>query len=111
MFHWGIEKFFNFGKSDDLIELALNLSSGHAENRPIEKNVFSPSQFGMKSGTDFEQARDAPLNPDPPASRFCNAAQYFQQSRFACAIAANDTDNFSASDVERNVPQSPEFFP
>src|SRR5271157_4058789 len=110
MFDRGIEKFLNFGKSNDLIELALDLIPGHAENCTIEKSVFSPSEFGMKSGADFEQAPDAAFDPNAPASRLGNAAQYFQQSRFAGAVATNDTDDLSTSDIECDVPQSPEFF-
>jgi hypothetical protein len=106
----GIEKFFDFGKCDDFIEPALDLIPGHAENCTVKKSVFSPGEFGMKSGADFEQARDAAFNPNAAATRLGDAAQYFQQSRFAGAIAANDADNLSASDIECDVPQSPKFF-
>ena len=57
-----VEKLFDFGKVNDLIELPADLPLRHAEDRAVEEDVFASSEFRMKAGTDLEQARDAPRN-------------------------------------------------
>ena len=39
--HWSVEKFLQFGKRDDFVELGNDLGLSHAENRAVEKNVFA----------------------------------------------------------------------
>ena len=43
------------GSLDDLVESSLNLRSLHTKNSPIEEDIFSPSQVGMKSSPKFNQ--------------------------------------------------------
>ena len=41
MLHRRIDEFLNFGEGDDLIKIAFNLGPRHAEDRPVEVNVFA----------------------------------------------------------------------
>ena len=49
----------------------------------------------MKAGADFEQAADAAAQLDTPAGRLGDAAEDFQQRRFAGAVAADDADDLA----------------
>src|SRR5439155_23641601 len=55
LLHRRIEKLFHLGKANDLVELALNLSPPHADNRAVDIDVLTASQLRMKPGPDFEQ--------------------------------------------------------
>ena len=61
---WSVDEFLDFGERDNLIELRLDLLPRHAENRTVEINVFSASQFRMEAGADFQQARDTSVQLD-----------------------------------------------
>ena len=60
-----IEKFFDFGKGDDLIELLADFPLRHPENGAVEKNVLPSGELGMEAGADLEQARNASPQNDP----------------------------------------------
>src|SRR6516165_6160547 len=45
--NWRIEKFLDFGKGNDLIELAANFIAAHAEYGAVKINVLAPGQLGM----------------------------------------------------------------
>src|SRR6187431_1449751 len=55
---WCVEKTLDLGESDDLVEFRFDLRPRHAEDRPVEENILATSQLGVKTGADFEQARD-----------------------------------------------------
>src|SRR5947208_10435267 len=48
-----VKEAVDLGESNDLIEFACNLLAGHAKNRAVEKNVFTPGQLRVKSGTNL----------------------------------------------------------
>src|SRR5262249_4137540 len=60
--HRRVEKLFDLRKRDYLVELAIDLRLLHAENRAVEIDVFTASQFGVETGADFQQRADAPAN-------------------------------------------------
>lgn len=106
----GVDKFFDFSKRDDLVELAYNLSARHAKDGSIEEYVLAPAQLGMKSCAHFEQARQAATHFDTAFAGGCNAAESFEQRAFAGAVAADDADDFAGLDFEVDVLQGPEPF-
>ncbi len=59
-----IDELFNLGKGDDFVEFASDLVLGHAQNGTVEEDVFAPGKFGVEAGADFQQAGDAPFDPD-----------------------------------------------
>ena len=64
----GIQKLADFGKLDDGIEPIADFTTAHADHGPIEENVVSARQIGMKAGADFEQ-RTNPAMHDWPSLR------------------------------------------
>jgi len=98
--HRRIEKLLHLGKRDDLVKLCLNFLALHSQNRTVEKNVFPSGQFGMKSCTHFQQARDPALQCNPPFRGFGNPAQHLEQGRLSCAVSADNADAISFVDFK-----------
>ena len=88
---------------DNLVKLARNLGTRHSEDCAIQEDVFAASQLGVKASADFEQAGNATTEANASFRRFCDAAQNFQQSRFARAIPANDAENVALLDFKGDV--------
>jgi hypothetical protein len=61
-----IQKLFDFGKVDNLIEVSLNLIAGHSKDRSIQEDVFAAGQLRVKASADFEQASYSSLDADFP---------------------------------------------
>src|ERR1700747_1060464 len=64
----------------------------------------------MKPGPNFQQASDTTIQVDLTGCRLRDAAQYFEQSRFPGAISPDDSEDFRALDIKRNVLKRPELF-
>ena len=65
--------------------------------------------MGVEAGAEFQQCGNAASGLDVAAGGGQCAADHLQQSRFAAAIAADDTDGFALFDLERDVIECPEF--
>ena len=81
----------------------------HAEDGAVEEDVFAAGELGVKAGADFEQAADAAAELDAAVGGLGDAAQDFEQGRFAGAVAADDADDFAGLDFEANILERPEF--
>jgi len=73
MLHRCVEKSFDLGERNDLIELLFDLGPLHAEDRTIEVNVLATRELGMKSCADFKKTSDTSADRRCPARRFCDA--------------------------------------
>ena len=49
---------------NDLIEFGTYLRFSHPENRPVEIDILSSCQFGVKSCPNFQEGGDPPLHSD-----------------------------------------------
>ena len=94
----------------DFIELGLDLAARHAQDRPVEKDVFAPRQFRMKAGADLEQAPHAPAQLDPAGGRLGDATEDFQQRALARTVAPDHPHDRAGLDAEMDVIQSPDRF-
>ena len=70
-----IEEFFDFREGDNFIELPADLGFAHAENGAVQKNIFAPGQFRMKSGADLKQARNSSLDANLTFGRVRDATE------------------------------------
>ena len=59
--HRRVEKLLDFGERHDFIEASVDLVTAHTENRAVQINVFAAREFGMKTGADFEETADPPI--------------------------------------------------
>jgi hypothetical protein len=68
-FYRRVDEPLDAGELDDVVEAALDLSTLHAENRPVEVDVLASGQLLVEAGTHFEQAPHAAANLRPPGCR------------------------------------------
>ena len=61
-----VDELLHLGEGHDLVELARDLGSVHAQDGAVEEDVLPPGQFGMKAGAHLQQAADAPVDLAPP---------------------------------------------
>src|SRR2546427_5750249 len=93
--HGSVQELLDLGKSNDLVELSFNFAAPHAENGAAQVNVFAARQLGMKSGSNFKQAPDAPKEFHEPSGGLGYARKYFEQRRFSRAIAAHQSKHLA----------------
>src|SRR6476469_2515342 len=108
MLHRCVEKSFDLGERDDLIELLFDLGSVHAEDRAIQKNIFATRELRVKSRADFEKTSDSSADRSSSARRFCNSREDLEQRRFPCAVVSDQTQRFAFADREADIAQCPE---
>ena len=108
VFDWGVKELFNFGKGNDFIESAPDFDARHAEDGPIEVDVFPASKLWMEPGAHLKKTGNATLKGNPPRGGLRDAGKDFEQGGLACAIAPDDANDFTGLDFEGNVPQGPE---
>src|ERR1051325_2498955 len=76
--HRGVDKSFQLGKSNNLIEVPRDLFPFHPEDRSIQEYVLTTGKFRMKAGPYSEQAGDPTIQFDATGSRFRNARKNFE---------------------------------
>src|SRR3974390_3242293 len=103
MLHGGIDKFFNFGEANDIIELATNLGAAHAEDRPIEIDVLAAREFAVKSRPYLQQTRDPTTNLDTTFGRIGDTAHNFEERALACAVPSDNTNNLTSGDFKVKI--------
>src|SRR5271157_3026762 len=102
-----VNEFLHFSKVHDLIELAINLFAAHAENRAIEVDVLTPSQFRVKASAHFQQTGDAAFDLDFAGGRCSNTRENLEKCTLAGSITSDNAEHFALLDGKRNIPQSP----
>ena len=86
-----VNEFLNAREIHDLIQLAAHFILRHAQNRPIEIDVFPPGQVRVEASTHLQQAGDAAFNLNEPAGGGGDLRQDLEQSAFSSPIAPNNT--------------------
>ena len=109
MLHRRVEKFFDLGKRDDLIEFLANFPLRHAEDGAIEEDVLPSGKLGMETGADLEQTRNASPQQNPSLRWFRDTAQDLEQRTFPGAVTADDAQNLALLNLEAHIPERPEF--
>ncbi len=106
--HGGVEEALDLGEGDDLVEAAADLGPTHPQHRATQVNVLAAGQLRVEAGADFEQTPHAAAQPDVAGRRLGDAAEDFEQRRFARAVAADHADDLAGLDLERHVLERPE---
>src|SRR5258706_13599787 len=109
MFDGCLDKLFQFGEADDAVKRLFHLYFFHAQNRPVQENIFSSCQFRMETGAYFNHRGDAAVNFHITGTRFSYTSQEFQNSTLARAVAADKANGLTLLDLEGNVLQGPEI--
>src|ERR1700674_2835185 len=105
-----VDEFFEFGESDNFVELAFDLALAHAEDGTGEKRVLAAGQLRMEPGADFEKANDAAVDFRPAGGGARDTGEDFQERGLAGAVAADEADDFAFADFETDVLERPERF-
>src|SRR5690606_21963232 len=105
--HRRVEEFSDLAELDDVVKLLSNLRAAHAENRAVEKNVFSPCQLGMKTSPHFEQRTHATVHNPLPRRRCGDSAGYLEHRRFTRPASPDDSDRFALFDLETDIFERP----
>ena len=76
---------------------------------PFKIDVLAAGQFRVKAGPDLEQAADPSSEFGPARRRLGDPAEDLQERRLAGPVAADDPDDLSRLDLERDVLERPEI--
>ena len=98
----------DLSKLHDLIELALDLCSPHAQNRAVELNVLSAGQFRVEPGADLQQRSDSAFHLDSTFSWLGDPAYHLQQGALPRTVVTDDPKCSPLSELEVDIPERPE---
>ncbi len=62
IFHWNIDELLQSGEFHDLIEPFAHFFSGKPKHGSVQVNVIPTGKFGMKTGPNFQETRQAPVH-------------------------------------------------
>jgi len=77
-----VQEFLNLRKCHNLVKLALNLTSPHAEDGAIHVDVLAPRQLWMEAGANFQQRANPAVDGCPTLGRFSNARENLEECAF-----------------------------
>ncbi|MCY1563149.1 hypothetical protein D9M68_1006370 [compost metagenome] len=58
--------------------MPVDLGLLHAQDGPIQENIFPAGKFGVETGSYFQKAGHTAPDPDTPRGRLRDLAEYFQ---------------------------------
>ena len=102
-FDRSIDKFFTFGKCNDLIDTGIDLLSFHSEDGSVQINILPPGQFSVKPSSYFEHTGNPSLYADGSFGGCRHTCQQFKQRRFSGTICTDHTDPFSSVHIKGNI--------
>ncbi len=106
----GVEKPFDFGEGDDLIEFSFDLRALHPEDCAVEENIFASGKLRMKTRPDFEERADAAVNINTAGGWLSDSIENFQQRAFSGAVAPDDSEHFASLHIKGNILERPKCF-
>src|SRR6185312_2978723 len=80
----------------------------HAEDCAVQEDVLAARQLGVKASSHLQQCAERSVDLRGPFSGIRDVGKDLEQGRLASAVTADDTDDFTSSDLERDVFQRPE---
>ena len=111
MLYRHVDELLNFGERYDFIELAVDLSLGHAQDSAGEERVLPPREFRMETRSDLQQTSHSPINLRPARSWPRDPTQNLQQRRLPRAVPSDQPQHFAAPYLQIHVLQCPEHLP
>ena len=108
-FDGGVDKLFDPREVDYLIELSLDLCSGHPQDGTVQKYILPTGEFRMEAGSDFQETCHPSLDLHVSSSRCGNSGKDLQQRRFPGAVPTDDPENLALFHPERHVSQRPKY--
>jgi hypothetical protein len=103
-----VEESSDVGEGHDLVELPLDLRLSHAEDGAAHEDVLPPGELRMEPGARLEERAHPTHYLDPALGRRDNARKDLEQRALPRPVAADDADDLTASDLERDLTQGPD---
>ena len=107
--HRGVDIPFAAAEVNDLIELGLDLGAAHAQDSSVHEDILPSRHLAMEACADFQQGAYTAVGTDCAGGRASDAAQEFQEGRFAGAVLADDADDVALLDLEVDVAERPDI--
>src|SRR6185503_2823056 len=108
--HRGVQEPLHLREADDFSEFAVDLGASHAQDGPVQIDVFAAGQLWMKPRSHLQQARYAPPDAHAALAWLGDAAENLQERALARAIAPDDSEHLAFAHVEGDAAQGPELF-
>jgi len=80
-----------------------------ANDRPVQINVFSPTQVGVEADADLEQCAHATVEHNAALSRRNDPGGQLEDRTLTRAIIADDAHRFARMHSCRKITQDPEL--
>jgi hypothetical protein len=100
-----VDELLDLRKRHDLVELALDLDTAHAQDGSVQVDVLAAGQLGMKPRADLEKRPYAPVNLGKPPRRLRDPRQDLQQRALTRAVGADDPHDLARANLEVHVPK------
>src|SRR5262249_50648193 len=107
--HGYVNEVLEFAERNNLRDDTRQLLLRESEERPVQRDILSPREIGMKPGPHFEERRDRAIDFDAATGRLHKPGDQFEQRALPRAIAPNDADRVAWVDGEVDIPQCPEI--
>lgn len=104
-----IDMFFHPAEVDDLVQFAVDLLFGHAQDGAVHVDVLAAGQFGVEAGADLQQGAHPAFEAHFARSRFGDMRQDLKQGAFAGAVVADNAQYLALFDLEVDVFERPEY--
>ena len=108
--HRLVDKVLHPGKRHDFVEFSFDFGSAHPQDSAVKKDVFPSRQLGMKTRTNLQHRRHAPVRSDLAAVRGQNLGDALQQRGLARTVLSQQPEGRARGDFQRNIFQGVELF-
>ena len=104
-----VDERLQLGEGDDVVEVALGLPAGQAEDGRVQVDVLAAGELAVEAGPQLQQRRDPARTVTVPVVGAEDARQHLEQRRLARAVGADQPDGLAGADLQVHVPQGPEL--
>src|SRR3954447_2986371 len=101
--HRGVEELPDVGELHDLLELALGLGLGHAQDGRVQVHVVPTGELRVEARTGRDQPRDAPSRQNLARVGAHHSVDHLQQGALAGPVESHEADRLAMLDRERHV--------
>lgn len=101
-----IHEIFKLREFDDIVIHRVNLVMGKTQQSTIQIYVFSSSKLGIETYAKLDERNQCTFDINFAIFWSINSRNNLQQCRFSGTIAANNSEEISLMDIERNIVQN-----
>ena len=99
----------DFGEGLDGRHGLVDFGAAQSHDLAVEIDVFPAGEFGIESGAELEQGRDAPARHHTSGGGLQNAADDLQQRALTATVGTHQAQGFALFDLKPDLAQRPEI--